>query len=224
MPAPRELVDLYLHLARASEEQRRLLQSNKFLVLAARIACQAGATQIAEECRRRILAHNPNHLLKSFASMAEALRSEDVCQYTHQLTRLYPFEKAEYLLHKFRAGGYSGDHGYGQLVASLPTRHGESGAPSPSAERSGGLKSRESASNRSVPGPRPALKKAIEETEGSAPADVRNPRRPSAAATGPATVPHRSDPAWSVLCWLLFAFALGVALGGAAVTFLLPSP
>lgn len=118
MPAPAELLELYLHLARASEEQRKPLQRDKFLVLAGGAALEANFPRVAEECRRRLLADNPNHILRNFSTMREAFESEDIVHYANQLLRYYPFEKAEYLLEKYRAGGYSSGHGYGSIVES----------------------------------------------------------------------------------------------------------
>ncbi|QDU64473.1 hypothetical protein Pan216_53630 [Planctomycetes bacterium Pan216] len=101
MPAPEELLDLYLRLADAAQEQQQPLQRNKFLVLAADAAGRAGLLAVAEDCRTKILAHNPKHILRQYPSMGEALASKDVRLYTRQLHRLFPFEKAEYLLSKF---------------------------------------------------------------------------------------------------------------------------
>lgn len=106
---------MYLHLARASEEQRKPLQRDKFLVLAGGAALEANFPRVAEECRQRLLADNPNHILRNFATMREAFESEDIVHYANQLLRTYPFEKAEYLLEKYRASGYSSGHGYGSL-------------------------------------------------------------------------------------------------------------
>ncbi|MGL4464633.1 MAG: hypothetical protein ACRDD1_02180, partial [Planctomycetia bacterium] len=115
MPAPEALIDLYLHLASASDHQRLPLQRDKFLVLAGGFAEMGGNPELAERCRLRLLAGNPNHLLKNFESMQEAMQSDDVRFYTKQLLRLYPFEKAEYLLYKFRASGYSGRHEFADV-------------------------------------------------------------------------------------------------------------
>lgn len=115
MPAPETMLDLYLHLACASDAEGRPMQRDKFLILAAEIAQGAGYGGIAEQCRNRVLEHNPNHMLKYFSSMREALGSDEIRNYTRQLFRLYPFERAEHLLSNYRASGYSGHHGFPDL-------------------------------------------------------------------------------------------------------------
>lgn len=224
MPAPRELVDLYLHLARASEEQRRPLQRDKFLVLAASVATGAGSTEVAEECRSRILHSNPNHMLKSFGTMAEALSCEDVRHYSQQLLRLYPFEKAEYLLHKFLAGGYSGRHGYTEMIEKMS-------AP-PTAERpvndevSGGPR-QELARHSPVSGiNRPAPSQARPIPAKKEPSiHVGRPHFSPTTMTGlPVPSTDRVDVcSWARwLTWTIVAFAAGLVVGGAFVHFLLP--
>lgn len=118
MPAPESMLDLYLHLASAADAEARPIQRDKFLILAAGIAQTVGYAGIAEDCRLRVLENNPNHLLRQFATVREALRSSEVRYYIRQLLRLYPFEKAEFLLMKYRDGGYQGHHGYDSLHAS----------------------------------------------------------------------------------------------------------
>lgn len=126
MPAPVELLDLYLHLARASEEQSKPLQRDKFLVLAGGAALASGYARVAEECRQRLLADNPNHILRNFGSMSDAFDSEDIQHYANQLLRTYPFEKAEYLLEKYRSSGYTSGHGYGAIVPVPDSKAGDS--------------------------------------------------------------------------------------------------
>jgi hypothetical protein len=113
MPAPEQLLELYLHLAKASEEQQRFGQREKFLVLAANVAAASGDSAAAEACRSAVVRNNPEHVLCKYESMNEALRSEDVVEYTHSLLRMYPFEKAEYLLDKYRSAGYGLEKGLG---------------------------------------------------------------------------------------------------------------
>src|SRR5437660_11584317 len=69
-----------------------------FLVLAADAAHSAGQPAEAERLRGRLLQRNPHHLLKPFASFAEALRSPDVQGYVADLRRTYPPAAAEQLL------------------------------------------------------------------------------------------------------------------------------
>jgi hypothetical protein len=65
-----------------------------FLVLAADAALAAGQADEAERLRGRLLHANPHHLLKPYASFAEALQSRDVQGYVADLRRTYPPEAA----------------------------------------------------------------------------------------------------------------------------------
>src|SRR3954454_21336692 len=69
-----------------------------FLVLAADTAQTAGQADEGERLRGRLLQRNPHHLLRPFASFAEALRSPDVQGYVADLRRTYPPAAAEQLL------------------------------------------------------------------------------------------------------------------------------
>lgn len=227
MPAPKVLLDLYLHLARASEEQNRVLQRDKFLVLAAGIALQAGYPSIAEDCRRRVLEQNPNHLLRNYATMREALASDDIRHYSHQLSRIYPFEKAEYLLDKYRASGYSGRHGYDVLVAEGKPGNGRSAASGATLRDKENRRRRKRRhgldGNASI---RPRLRKAL------AASDEKRRRRPLPAERAPIPLDDAqplsalrpvSMPLPSFFGWLIFAFALGIAVCGFALSYLMPS-
>ncbi len=79
-----------------------------FLVLAADTAQTAGQDDEAERLRGRLLQRNPHHLLKPFASYAEALRSPDVQGYVADLRRTYPPAAAEQLLKTHQAQGEAG--------------------------------------------------------------------------------------------------------------------
>lgn len=180
MPAPESMLDLYLHLASAADADARPIQRDKFLILAAGIAQTVGYAGIAEDCRLRVIENNPNHLLRQFATVREALRSSEVRYYIRQLLRLYPFEKAEFLLMKYRDGGYQGHHGYDSLHASddappeatleepsqLP-KPDRTGRPRRPRERGARQDSRSRRERRSGAGrptrPRPALERAFRE-------------------------------------------------------------
>lgn len=119
--APEKVVDVFLRLAAAASVRRRTLQEDKFLVLAACAAQDAGYSDIADDCLARIKEHNADHMLGRHACMAQALQSEEVVEYTDQLRTIYPLEKAEYLLLKFRASECSEDHAYGERLSVRPS-------------------------------------------------------------------------------------------------------
>lgn len=225
MPSPEAMLDLYLHLACASEAQSKPLQRDKFLVLAAGVAHDAGFARIAEDCRNRIVAKNPNHILRNYGSMREALGSDDVRHYTHQLMRVYPFEKAEYLLHKFRASGYTGDHGYGEIMAS-PSR-----APKPPMSPPKTRKRRDSDprptgkdgspdSNNSAR-PRPAIQRALSRAEHYKSTDDTPDIIPLPSDV-PAAGPGASISRLALWCWVVLSVSVGIAIGGLGVHYLLP--
>jgi hypothetical protein len=201
MPATEALLDLYLNLADASEEQGKPLQRDKFLVLAAGAAQGGGFLQIAEDCRTRILQHNPNHLLREFASMAEAVRSEDLRGVTVQLQRAYPFEKAEYLLAKFRDGGFQVRCKYPELAVG-PKQ--SSGGTSPAAETLG----------KPRPTAEPRTTKEWSRPRRRAGADCAAPEASRVWENSSGTSSSRwAATAGALRCWVLFAFALGFVVG-----------
>lgn len=232
MPTLEGMLDLYLHLAQASESQKRPLQRDKFLVLSVRIAHKAGFDRIAEDCRKRVLKNNPHHILKGYASVAEALKSEDIRYYTKQLMRIYPFEKAEYLLQRFRASGYEGSHGYGELlraISATPSR--QSAAPPKQQSKVSKNGNSRTGADHGPSAPRPQLKRALANTEpkvgskaaASEPEVLEPPIPLDSAYTAYAGSDYIISP-WTFWAWILFAFAVGVAVGGTAVMYMLPMP
>lgn len=220
MPAPEQMLDLYLHLACAAEAEARPLTRDKFLILAAGVAQTAGYSGIAEDCRLRVLEHNPNHMLKYFGSVREALRSSEIRHYVRQLFRLYPFEKAEFLLAQYRASGYAGHHGYVGLA-----EESEPPSPRPGKRRS---RRRRSRSNEKS-GLRPSLRKAFARLERAKQKEKDKLQTPLAhpdaidrsfeleALTQPSFDRARF---WSVI---ILAFSVGTLVGGLAIATLFPT-
>jgi hypothetical protein len=98
MSSPVDLLGLYLHLARASQQRRRPAEHDRLLVLAAVVAAQMELPRIAAYCRHIVLQHNPRHLVRSWATIADALDDDDFLHFLKQLQRRYPQEKAESML------------------------------------------------------------------------------------------------------------------------------
>ena len=88
----------FAKLAAISHSKRQLLQRDKFLLLAAAAACDAGWPVVAEHCRSLVLANNPAHLVKRYATMPDALRAAEFQVFFKQLTRFCSYEKAEHFL------------------------------------------------------------------------------------------------------------------------------
>jgi hypothetical protein len=94
MPAIEQLLQVYQDLAFWHERQGQAQLRDRFLILAADAAMTAGRDGEAERIRLRLLDVNPHHMLKPFATFAEALRSPDVQNYVEDLRQSYPPEEA----------------------------------------------------------------------------------------------------------------------------------
>lgn len=98
MPETCDELALYLHLARASEVRRRPLVRDKLLVLAGKTDLEMRLEPIAEHCRAKVLAHNPGHILRNYATLADALADETFRSFFKRLSQAYPRERAEHML------------------------------------------------------------------------------------------------------------------------------
>jgi hypothetical protein len=93
----RELADHYDRLGQVSMRDR-------FLMLAADAALEAGQPAEAERFRQRLLATSRHHMLRPYASFAEAVHAPDVEAYLHDLRANYPLDDARELLDTLRTG------------------------------------------------------------------------------------------------------------------------
>ncbi len=100
---------VYQELADWYEQQRDGPMRDRFLLLAAASLLSSGHNDEAEKIRLRLLKLNPNHLLKPFPSLAEAVKSRDVREYIDGLRRNYSPPAASQLLESVRgpSGGSS---------------------------------------------------------------------------------------------------------------------
>ncbi len=96
--SPEQILRTYADLADLYDRQNQPKQRDWFLVLAADAALSAGLPAEADRLLGRLLSLNPHHLLRPFASFAEALRSPDVEGYVGSLRRSYPPARAEQIL------------------------------------------------------------------------------------------------------------------------------
>jgi hypothetical protein len=85
---------LYEALAEKYHAKGKFPERDRFLILAADAAWNAGQPDAAEKFRQRILEFNPNHLLRPYPTFADALKSADILAYVQQLRRGYPRERA----------------------------------------------------------------------------------------------------------------------------------
>ena len=100
-------LQVYKELADWYERQGQSAMRDRFLILAAEAAFSAGKADEAERLRQRLLQGNPHHMLKPFSSFAQALQSNNVQIYVHDLQVNYPPETAENLLQNLRSGADS---------------------------------------------------------------------------------------------------------------------
>ena len=96
---------IYCELAEWYEAHSQAQMRDRFLLLAADTALSEGMPEEAERLRQRLLQHSPHHMLRPFASFAEAMRSPDVQGYINDLRHTYPPETAEQLLMSVRSEG-----------------------------------------------------------------------------------------------------------------------
>ena len=68
------------------------------LLIAATIATRMRLPRISAYCRRKILIHNPRHLIGRWPSVEEAIDDPDFLHLLKSVQRRYPQEKAERLL------------------------------------------------------------------------------------------------------------------------------
>lgn len=98
MSKPIDLLGIYLHLARASQRRRRLHVRDRLFVIAGVNAVRIGLDRIAAYCRQQVLEHNPQHLIRRWATISEALEESDFLHFLKQLQRRYPQERAERMI------------------------------------------------------------------------------------------------------------------------------
>jgi hypothetical protein len=105
MPSAEQTVRVYEDLAHWYDRQGQAKLRDWFLVLAADAALTSVGPDEAERLRSHLLQVNPHHLLRPFASFADALRSADVQGYVADLRRTYPPETAAQMLAQRRGEG-----------------------------------------------------------------------------------------------------------------------
>ena len=104
MTTPDNLVLIYKELADAHERQGQPQMRDRYLVLAADAAQGAGRAAEADLLLARLLRSNPHHMLRPFASFAEAMASPDIRNYVGELRRTHPPEQAAAEFDALRAG------------------------------------------------------------------------------------------------------------------------
>jgi hypothetical protein len=98
MISQEQRVRVYVEIADAYERRGQGQMRDRFLVLAADAALSSGQPPEADKLRRRLLIASPHHLLKPYASFAQAIEAPDFLAYVQDLRRNYPPQAAEELL------------------------------------------------------------------------------------------------------------------------------
>src|SRR5580704_19097410 len=88
----------YVKLADVSQQKHQLIGRDKLLVLATAAACRAGWIDVGERCRQLVLEHNPAHLIGTYPTVADAIRSADFTPLLNQLERMCGYERAEFMV------------------------------------------------------------------------------------------------------------------------------
>jgi hypothetical protein len=131
MAAPEMRVGIYRELADWHHQHGQPQLRDRFLVLAADAALSAGRADEAERLRHRLLRLTPHHMLRPFASFAEALGSPDVQGYVAELRRSYPPARAEQLLEQTRQPVANTPGAAPMIPATLPVFDLDAAAPRP---------------------------------------------------------------------------------------------
>ena len=200
METSENLLRVYRDLADWYERQHQPQMRDRFLVLAADAALAAGRPDEAEHLRLRLLKVNPHHMLKPYASFAEALKASDVLTYVKDLRTNYPADVAEDLLRTLQGDEAQRPTG---LPATAPLVDiggplGEPPGPADEGETFFPLKPEEDRPRTAAPGPPNAPRPRAPGPAGPLPQTIplqgpNPPRRPPVAPTRP--LPAQPAPA-----------------------------
>lgn len=102
----------FVKLAGLSQEKLQFPQRDKFLMLTAEAALNAGWPAVAERCHQLVQASSPMHLIARYSTFSAALMDPEFQVYMRQLARFCSYERAEHLLTEL------------QLAPGLPTANG----------------------------------------------------------------------------------------------------
>jgi hypothetical protein len=104
METQAEALSVYRELADSYEQRGDIPMRDRFLMLAADTAVNAGQGDEAERLRDRLLRTNRNHMLRAYASFEDARFAPDVQAYIRDLRTNYPLPTASRLLQSLKTG------------------------------------------------------------------------------------------------------------------------
>jgi hypothetical protein len=134
MSAADKTIHTYEQIAEWYDRQGLDQLRDRFLVLAADAAFSSGDAVKAEEIRAHLLERNPHHLLKPYASVAEAFKNPEVQNYVSGLRRGYPPESMGSLLEALRSGKSP------PVPGAVPKPKPKPAEPEPDADEEGTLR------------------------------------------------------------------------------------
>ncbi len=230
------LLRVYQKLADWYEQQRQPQMRDRFLMLAADAALTAGRPDEAERSRIRLLKVNPHHMVKPYASFAEAIKAPDVLTYVKDLRVNYPADVAEDLLRTLQGGEKHPPAGI-PMTAPVMDIDGSRTAALPKADegetffdsKEGDLAHTAAPAPANAPRPRPPARPEPPQTiplQGPPPARPAPPRPlpPPAPRAAPLAPDARSAPmrpeepaaggSWFAVLLFLLVLASGLALTG----------
>jgi len=97
-----ESLSVYRELADRYDQLGQVSMRDRFLMLAADAALEAGQAPEAERLRDRLLQTSRHHMLRPYRSFAEAVQAPDVQTYLRDLRANYPLDIARQLLDSLR--------------------------------------------------------------------------------------------------------------------------
>lgn len=230
-------LQIYRDLADAYEQLGQVTMRDRFLMLAADAAHQLNQPQEAERLRQRLLTGSRHHMLRPYASFAEALTAPDVQTYLRDLRLNYPPDVAEQMLASLQGVGGPVHHAqqppFGESSPPVPVTAPLLDLDSPSPALGRGRSPRPTALpaetypladaperplDQTMPPPRPAARSPVDRP----PAPARAPAAPPPEPRPPATKEPRNRARWfnAVLAILLLLAALAVAAFTVARPFL----
>jgi hypothetical protein len=98
-------LSVYRELAEQYDRLGQVSMRDRFLILAADAALEAGEAGEAERMRLRLLQGSRHHMLRPYHSFAEAALAGDVQTYLHDLRTNYPPDVAQQLLDSLKGSG-----------------------------------------------------------------------------------------------------------------------
>jgi hypothetical protein len=104
MDSQTDALNVYRDLADRYDKLNQFSMRDRFLMLAASAALDAGQVAEAERLRGRLLQQNRHHMLRPYGSFEEAVGAPDVQTYLVDLKTNYPPDLAEQLLASLKDG------------------------------------------------------------------------------------------------------------------------